>query len=104
MIRMSVMYPDTGGGFNMAYFLSDHLALVKRLLTPCGLVRVEVDKGINAGPQGDQAPYAVIAHLIFDNPETMQEGLKKHDPELAADTPEYTDIKPVFQISEMIDG
>ncbi len=104
MIRMSVMYPDTGSRFDMTYFLSDHLALVRKLLTPYGLVRVEVDKGLNAGPQGDKAPYTVIAHLIFDNPESMQEGLKRHDPELAADTPAYTDIKPDFQVSEMIDG
>jgi len=95
MIRVSVLYPQ-GGKFDFDYYMNKHMKLVHKLLDPYGLVKSEVDKGI-----GD-APYVAAGHLIFQNPENMQKGLQAHDPELAADMVNYTDIKPKFQVSEII--
>lgn len=102
MIRVSVMYPNTGGKFDLDYYLSKHKALVHRLLDTYGLVRMEVDKGIGSAKPSAPAPYIAVAHLIFDNPEAMAKGLQAHDPDLAADLPNFTDIRPQFQISEMV--
>jgi len=44
----------------------------------------------------------VIAHLVFESAEEMQKGMQAHDPELAADVKNYTDIQPVFQMSEVL--
>ena len=33
----------------------------------------------------------------------MQKGLQAHDPELAADAPNYTNIVPQFKISEILE-
>ena len=101
MIRLSVFYPS-GGRFDIEYYLSQHIPLVHRLLEPYGLVRTEVDKGIGSARPGSPAPYVAVAHLIFKSMESMAKGLSAHDPELSADVVNYTDIKPVFQISEMV--
>ena len=102
MIRVSVMYPNESDQFDMDYYLNKHIPLVRQLLDSFGLVRTEVDKGIGTQEPGAPAPYAIIAHLIFNSIEEMGKGLGAHDPELAADVPNFTDIKPQFQISEMI--
>lgn len=95
MIRISVMYAQ-GGKFDFDYYVKTHMALVHKLLDSYGLVKSEVDKGI-----GD-SPYIAIGHLIFKNAEDMNKGLQAHDPKLAADLVNFSDIKPQFQVSEII--
>ena len=95
MIRVSVMY-SKGGNFNYDYYVNKHMKLVHKLLDPFGLVKSEVNKGI-----GD-SPFMAIGHLVFNTIEDMQKGLQAHDPELAADLVNFSDVKPQFQISEII--
>ena len=102
MIRVSVLYPNKKGKFDLDYYLNRHIPLVHRLLDPYGLIRTEVDKGLGSAEPGAPAPYVAVAHLIFASLEQMQQGLAAHDPDLAADMPNYTDIGPEFQISEIV--
>jgi uncharacterized protein (TIGR02118 family) len=103
MIKATVFYQGSSESkFDMDYYLNSHIPLCQKLLSPYGLTRVEVDKGIDS-PEGS-ASYAVIAHLVFDSAEQMQKGMQAHDPELAADVKNYTDIQPIFQISEVLLG
>jgi len=95
MIRVSVLYPQ-GGKFNFDYYANKHMKLVHKLLDPFGLVKTEIDKGIGG------VPYVAIGHLVFKTAEDMQKGLQAHDPELAADLVNFSDIKPEFQISEIL--
>jgi uncharacterized protein (TIGR02118 family) len=95
MVRVSVMYPK-GGKFNFDYYAKEHMGLVHKRLDSFGLLKSEVDKGV-----GD-SPYVAIGHLVFDSMENMQKGLQAHDAELAADLVNFSDIKPQFQISEII--
>jgi uncharacterized protein (TIGR02118 family) len=95
MIRVSVMYAK-GGKFDFDYYVNKHMALVHKLLDPFGLVKSEVDKGV-----GD-SPYMAIGHLVFNAMEDMQKGLQAHDPKLAADLVNFSDVKPQFQVSEII--
>jgi uncharacterized protein (TIGR02118 family) len=85
-----------GGKFDYDYYVSTHMKLVHKLLDPFGLVKTEVDKGI-----GD-APFMAVGHLIFNTIENMQKGLQAHDPDLAADLVNFSDVKPEFQVSEII--
>ena len=96
MIRVSVMYP-TGGTFNYDYYANSHMKLCHTLLDSFGLVKSEVDRGVA------DSPYAAIGHLIFNSMEDMQKGLQAHDATLAADMVNYTDAKPQFQISEILE-
>ena len=101
MICVSVLYPNTGD-FDMDYYLSNHMALVHKLLDPIGLVRTEVDQGIGTAEPNAPAPYIAIGHMVFDTLENMQKALQEHDPALAADVPNFTEIQPIFQISKML--
>jgi uncharacterized protein (TIGR02118 family) len=102
MIRISVMYPNQNGKFDMDYYTQTHMALVHKLLDPFGLVRTEVDKGLGSVPPSNPAPYVAVGHLIFNSMEEMQKGMQAHDPDLGADLPNFTDIQPTFQISEIL--
>lgn len=101
MIRVSVMYPNEGD-FDMDYYMNKHIPLVHKLLDDYGLARTEVDKGIGTAKPGAPAPFVAVAHLVFNSMEEMGKGLQAHDPELAADVPNFTTIKPQFQISEIL--
>ena len=102
MIKTSVFYPSGGGDLDMDYYMNSHIPLCRKLLGPYGLVKIEVDKGIDS-PEGP-SPYDFIAHLVFESAEQMQKGLEAHDPELSADVKNYTAIQPFFQISEVLAG
>jgi uncharacterized protein (TIGR02118 family) len=95
MIRVSVLYPQ-GGKFDFDYYVNKHMRLVHKLLDSYGLVKTEVDKGIGT------VPFAAAGHLVFKTIEDMQKALQDHDPELAADLVNFTDVKPQFQISEIV--
>jgi hypothetical protein len=43
-----------------------------------------------------------IGHLVFNSIEEMAKGLQAHDPKLAADLVNFTDVQPQFQVSEII--
>ncbi len=101
MIKATVMYPGRDGKFDMDYYLDSHIPFAEKLMKPYGLVKIEVDKGIAGGGPGEAAPYAAMAHMIFETIEGFEEGTKAHDAELAQDVKNFTDIKPVFQISEI---
>jgi uncharacterized protein (TIGR02118 family) len=96
MIRVSVLYPNNGGKFNFDYYVTKHMDLVHKYLDPMGLVKTEVNKGV-----GD-ALYIAAGHLIFNSIEDMQKGLAAHDAKFSADLVNFTDIKPQFQVSEII--
>jgi uncharacterized protein (TIGR02118 family) len=100
MIKVTVFYPSGSGKLDMDYYLNSHIPSCQKLLSLYGLIRIEVDKGIDS-PEG-AALYTVIAHLVFESAEQMQKGMQAHDPELAADVKNYTDIQPIFQVSEVL--
>ncbi|NLD36049.1 MAG: EthD family reductase [Desulfatiglans sp.] len=102
MIRATVFYPSGEGRFDMEYYLNSHIPFAERLLKPYGLIRAEVDKGISGGGPGEAAPFATIACMVFDNMEEMTKGMIAHDVDLSADLKNFTDIKPFFQISEIL--
>ena len=96
MIRLSVMYPRPGK-FDFDYYAQTHMQLCHKLLDAFGLIESEVNKGV------EDSPYIAIGHLVFNSLEEMQKGLQAHDPTLGADLPNFTDIKPQFQVSEIVD-
>jgi len=103
MIRLSVFYPDTPGRrFDVDYYAGKHLSLVK---SRCGsaLKATQVEKGLGGYPAGEPAPYRAIGHLTFDSIEAMNDSFVRHLPEFVADLPNFTDLPPKVQISEVVD-
>jgi uncharacterized protein (TIGR02118 family) len=104
MIRLSVMYPATPGSrFDWNYYLGKHLELSRRLLTPRGLMRTEIDRGIGSFPPGAPPPYHAVGHLFFRTMDDLQTALAATAAEFIADEPHYTNVPSVVQISEVVE-
>lgn len=104
MIKVSVMYPHTPGArFDHAYYRDKHMPLVKQRMGD-HLLRYTVDKGINGGTPDTPPPYVGMCDLYCESIETFQTGFGPHAEEILGDIPNYTDLKPVMQISEVVVG
>ncbi len=104
MIKVSVMYPNTPGArFDHDYYRDKHMPLVKaKLGDACKFYTV--DKGLAGGAPGAPATYVGMCHIFSDTVEAFQAGMAKHGKEIRGDIPNYTDIAPVIQISEVVVG
>ena len=102
MVCVSVMYGNTQGKrFNHDYYNQKHIPLVKDLLTSSGLLRCEVDQGLAGGAPGAPAPFVCIGRLYFNTLPEFQQAFAAHGVALRNDVPNYTDIEPQLQISQM---
>ena len=103
MFRISVQYPSgKGKKFDVAYYTDKHMPMVQDRLNGFGLVRYEVDKGLAGGAPGSEAPFICTGHLYFNSLDDFQKGMAAHGQEFFADVPNYTNIQPQIQISEIV--
>ena len=103
MFRVSVMYPNQQGvKFDIDYYRTKHMELVKKLLKPFGLIKTEVDKGISGGGQ-QPAPYICVGHLYFETKDGYDRGVAEKGPVIRGDIPNFTSATPVRQISEILE-
>ncbi len=100
MTRVVVLYPQSGDNwFKMDYYKKNHIPLVKKLLKPYGMEKIEFDAGIS-GLEGP-APYFAIAYLTFKTLEQFQNGMAEHGKTLTDDMPNYTK-EVIIQIGEIV--
>lgn len=104
MIKVSVFYPFTPGArFNHDYYRDTHMPLVKaRMGEACH--HYTVDKGLAGGAPGTDPVYVGMCHIFSESVEAFQAGFGPHAAEILADIPNYTDLSPVLQISEVVVG
>ncbi len=104
MIKVSVMYPNTPGArFNHEYYANTHMPLVKKKMgDACKFYTV--DKGLAGGAPGTAAAYVGMCHIYCDSVESFQKGFGPHAQEIMGDIPNYTDLAPIIQISEVVVG
>ena len=103
MIKVSVLYPnEPGKKFDMDYYTNKHLPLVHQRLDSMGLVRSEAEKGVSSADPNAPAPFVAGVALYFNTTDEVHEGFKTHGREVMGDIPNYTDIKPTIQISEVL--
>ena len=103
MIRVTALYPNKDDArFDFDYYLNKHIPMAAEKLG-AKMVRAEVDKGVAGGEPGSPPPFVAVAHLFFESIEDFQSVFAEVGGELMADVPNYTNIEPVFQISEVQD-
>ena len=94
MIRLSVYYPSgEGSTFDHDYYRDHHVPLAVKTW---GLSGAEIDKGVDG-------PYVAAVHFRFESAEAL--GAAMGNPATAdvlADVPNYTNITPVMQTSEIV--
>ena len=101
MVKLTVMYPQQNGkNFNLDYYLKDHFALVQKAWG--GLMKgAEVVRGVAGGAPGESPTYHIMALINFESMDDFNQALAKGGP-LFADIPNFTDIEPVVQVSEVL--
>ena len=102
MIKVSVMYPSKSGArFDHVYYRDRHMPMVKeRIGDSCRYYTV--DRGLAGGEPGAPPTYVGMCHLFFDSVEAYQSAFGPQAKEILADIPNYTDLSPVLQISEVV--
>jgi uncharacterized protein (TIGR02118 family) len=101
MIKVSIHYPNKEGGrFDGDYYFNTHMPMSIRLLSPA-LRGYSVESGVNGGPPDSAPPYVALCHLLFDSAQAFYDAFLPHAETLQGDMPNYTDIEPVIQISEV---
>jgi uncharacterized protein (TIGR02118 family) len=101
MIKVSVLYAEDGGRkFDMDYYCNRHIPMVQQKLgNACKGVAVE--QGISGITAESRPTYIAMGHLYFDSLEAFQDAFSPHANAIMADIPNYTDIQPAVQISEV---
>jgi uncharacterized protein (TIGR02118 family) len=101
MYKVSVMYPNQPGSrFDVEYYVHHHLKLVQELMAPEGLVKIGVDTGVSN--PGQPALYHCIGQLYFSDPSGYERAIQKHAARLQGDIPNFTDVTPIRQLSEVV--
>ncbi|WP_414463814.1 EthD family reductase [Hyphomicrobium sp. DY-1] len=101
MIKVSVTYPNTPNArFDHDYYRDKHMPMVKaKMGDTCKYYTV--DRGIAGAAPGTPPTYIGMCHIFCDSVEAFQSGFGPHAREILADIPNYTDLSPVLQISEV---
>lgn len=102
MIKVSVMYPNgEGKHFDMDYYVNTHLPMVGELLGD-SLKGTAAEKGIGSVAPGSTAPNAGVGIMYFDKIEDFGSSFGPNAPKIMGDLPNFTNIEPVVQISEVM--
>jgi len=102
MIKVTILYPNgEGKKFDMDYYTTKHFPLLKTLFGDA-LKATAIDKGIAGSAPGTPVPFVAIGYLYFDTLSDFQNGMKTNAAKIRADIPNYTNITPVIQISEVV--
>ncbi|MCO6147940.1 EthD family reductase [Flavobacterium sp. NRK1] len=102
MIKVLAYFKNTKGKkFDIDYYVNHHLPLIKKI---CGenLKNLSVDRGLFGHEPNSEPVYIIVTHFYFENLEAFQNSIVNNLNTILADSPNFTDIEPVFQISEVI--
>jgi uncharacterized protein (TIGR02118 family) len=102
MIKVSVLYPnEEGKRFDVEYYCNKHIPMVQKMLG-AALKSSAVERGLGGVQPGSRPTYIVMAHMCFDSIGAFQAAFGPHVGAIEADVPNYTDMQPTVQISEVI--
>ena len=101
MIKVSVFYRNNeGSNFDMDYYCHSHIPMVREKLG-AACKGVAAEQGMAGATPGSQPGFIAMGHLYFDSMEAFQTAFGPHAQAIMADIPNYTDIQPTLQISEV---
>ena len=101
MIKVSIFYPKKPGSrFDFDYYLKVHMPRAGELLAPA-LRAVSVEIGVSGATPEALPAFWAIAGFTCESVEAFTQAFLPHAAELQGDIPNYTDIEPVIQISEL---
>ncbi|WKN45661.1 EthD family reductase [Tunicatimonas pelagia] len=102
MIRVVIMYPNEDGKtFDMDYYSKKHMPMVASLFGD-PLKRYAIDKGMSGRTLDEPTPYLAVGYFYFDKLSDYENAFGSNAEKILSDIPNYTDIQPIVQISEVI--
>lgn len=102
MIKVSVLYPNNDGSkFDMKYYCFSHIPMVKNKLGDA-CKKVAVEQGLSGAEPSLPASYIAMGHLYFESVDAFQNAFSPHAEVILADIPNYTNVQPSFQISDVV--
>ncbi len=102
MIKVTILYPnDEGKTFDMDYYSSTHMPMLADIYG-AALKKLEIDKGMMGRTPKEPIPYLAIGYLYFEKLSDYQELFKPNAEKIIGDIPNYTNIQPIVQISEVV--
>jgi len=102
LLKVTILYPNGDGKtFDMDYYSNKHMPMLANLFGDA-LKKLEIDKGISGRTPNDLIPYLAIGYLYFENLSTYQKSFAPHAEKIRGDIPNYTNIQPIVQISEVL--
>jgi uncharacterized protein (TIGR02118 family) len=102
MIRVSVLYPNSPGAtFDMPYYIDSHMQTLVKGRLGAALKGMEIDHGLGGGMPGAPAPFIAACHMFFDSVEAFQSSFGPHADAILGDIPNYTNVQPTVQVSEV---
>lgn len=99
----TVLYPNEADStFDMRYYLSTHIPLVKEKLGPHGLKKCEVLE-YQPGPDGSKPAFRVGATLVWDTPEDMGAAMASQDAKpVFEDIPNFYNKAPLLMAGALV--
>lgn len=102
MIKVSVLYPkNETSTFDMGYYTATHMPMVQAFLGDA-CKQVAIEQGLSGAAPGEPPAYAAMGHLYFASVEAFQAAFAPHAETIMADIPNFTDVQPTVQISDVI--
>lgn len=102
MVKIAILYPNgEGNTFDMDYYSSKHMPMVASLFGD-SLKMYGIDKGVAGRTPDEPMPYLAVGYFYFDKLSTYQNVFGQNAEKILSDIPNYTNIQPVVQISEIL--
>ncbi|EJM78947.1 EthD family reductase [Pseudomonas sp. GM55] len=104
MIDVSILYPNEAGAtFDFDYYREHHMTMIQQKMAgACSHFTIE--KGLQGPVPGSAPTYIAIGHLFFESLDAFTSAFGPHAKAIGADIANYTSLKPIIQISEVIVG
>ena len=102
MTKVTVLYPSgENKTFDMDYYCSTHLQIISKLLGN-HLKGVTVEKGLGGADPDSIAPFAGMGNMYFDSVADFKKAFDPNAEKIMGDLPNFTNITPIIQISEVM--
>ena len=101
MVKVSILYPNKPGSrFDVEYYLNTHMPMANRLLEPA-IKAVQVEIGASGVTPGEMPPFAAIVGFTCESYKAFADVFLPNAAELQGDIPNFTDVEPIIQVSDI---
>ncbi|MEM8847597.1 MAG: EthD family reductase [Bacteroidota bacterium] len=100
--KISILYPsEEEKHFDMDYYSQKHMPMVASLFGD-KLKHYFIDSGVSGRTPDDPVTYVAVGGFYFEKLSDYKEAFGPNAEKIRGDIPNYTNIQPIIQISQVI--